>query len=538
MKRLQFQLKLLEPALLTAPGGDPNTDESVNYIPGSVLRGALAHKYRQANLPSDAFTRLFLDGTTRFFNGYLARKDVRMLPTPAHWRREKDPSSHDPKDSRKVHDLTKVNLTAQAGVGKPFMQIENSTVYTQGPQHEIAVHNARNREMGRAIRTQDDDTNRSALFRYHALAKGQTFVSYILVADQDVDAMQGLLTGEIWLGGSKSAGYGRTQITSVQINSANGWRELNIPIAEIPATEPFFVYLTSDAIIRDPQTGQHGAFLCEQLANLLPGHTLKTKKSYGRFDWVGGFNQYWGLPLPQTWSMLKGTMWLFISDQSITTADIQRIEQQGIGDRRAEGFGSLLILPQDAWPKVLHVPDKTSSKPKQSRAALDFPELSKTSEELLKAMNERIAMQQLDRRLMAAVNQMRTKGVSRLSNSQLARLQIKVWQEKEKPEQQFKRLRQYLRGTTERKAADDQFRKSRFQGRNFRDWLLDLAGNPAQVWQIIKLEKADWEEVDGKWQRPLLGKEPFPLDDKLAHEYAIRLITAVCDKVASERRNS
>ncbi|MCB9422748.1 MAG: hypothetical protein H6667_23310 [Ardenticatenaceae bacterium] len=528
MKLLQYQLELLEPALLTAPGGDPNTDESVDHIPGSVIRGALAHKYRQANMSQADFARLFLDGSTRFFNAYLAHEAERMLPTPAHWQRKKDPQTSDEKEERRVYDLTKQQLSARKSVGGPFMWISNETVYAQRPQHEVAVHNARNREMGRAI--PNDTTNRSALFRYRALAARQKFVGYILVKDADAAQMQSLLDGQIWLGGSRSAGYGRSQFTTTQTASTN--REIAQPRQVLKAGTPFWVYFTSDAILRDPESGQHGAYLQEQLADLLSGHTLQVLNSYGRFGWVGGFNLHWGLPLPQTWSMLKGSVWQMQSDQDISAADIERIEQRGIGARRAEGFGALLILPMDAWPQQLYTPPYQVSASKQSRSALKFPNLSADSAKMLQQMNERIVIGQLDRQLLAAVNHMNTRGLNRLSNSQVARLQMKAWQEAGKPSEQFKRFRQFIRGTSERKTADDQYRKCRIQGSDFRDWLTTLAGNPETVWELMGLQK-----IDGKWQRFLLGEKPFEFSTDLAHEYTIRLIAAICDKVAKDRRS-
>ncbi|MEZ4644800.1 MAG: hypothetical protein R3E31_19060 [Chloroflexota bacterium] len=133
MKLLQYQPELLEPALLTAPGGDPNTDESVDHIPGSVLRGALAHKYRQAKLSQADFARLFLDGSTRFLNAYLAHEGERMLPTPAHWQREKDPQEPDEKKERRVYDLTQHQLPARKPVGGPFMHVNNDIVRAATP---------------------------------------------------------------------------------------------------------------------------------------------------------------------------------------------------------------------------------------------------------------------------------------------------------------------------------------------------------------------------------------------------------------------
>jgi len=529
MKVISYQLDLLEPTLLTAPGGDPNTDESLDYVPGSVIRGALAHQYRRANLPDADFKRLFLNGNTRFLNAYLAYEDERMLPMPAHWRRKKDPEE----DEKRIYDLSQDAVKSPTSVGGPFMVVRDKLVYTKRPQHEVAVHNARNRDKGRAI--PNDPTNRSALFRYHALAAKQIFIGQILVEDKDADNLLSLLNGDISLGGSNTAGYGLTRISHAGERKADEMREKPDSYAEIPAEMPFFVYLTSDAIVRHPKTGQSGAYLVEVLTELLPGHKLKVVNPYGRMGWVGGFNTFWGLPLPQMWSLMKGTVWQMKSNQTVSAADVQRIEQRGIGDRRTEGFGALLLLPPKAWPDELFVPERPTVTVKQSRDTLEFPTLSGASAQMLAKMNRQVAQKELDRHLMAAVSGMKKRGI-RLSNSQLARLRLKARQEAGKPAQKFKRFRQYLNGTEVRKSVDDQFRKSRFQGQNFRKWLNNLTSRPELVWENMDLKRHGWEKSGGEWQRPLLGKDPFELTNEMAHQYVIRLIEAICEQRAAERR--
>ncbi|MCP4419884.1 MAG: hypothetical protein GY805_25000 [Chloroflexi bacterium] len=529
MKAISYQLDLLEPALLTAPGGDPNTDESLDYIPGSVMRGALAHQYRRANLPDADFKRLFLNGSTRFLNAYPAYEDERMLPMPAHWRRKKDAK----KDEKRIYNMSQDEVKTSTSVGGPFMVVKDKLVYAKRPQHEVAVHNARNRDKGRAI--PNDPTNRSALFRYHALAAQQSFLGQILVADKDAGRILSLLKGDLLLGGSNTAGYGLTQIVQAAELDPAKMREKQDAYAGIPAGTPLFVYLTSDAIVRHPDTGQPGAYLAETLAALLPGHKLEVLNSYGRMGWVGGFNVKWGLPLPQTWSLLKGSVWQMESDQTIAAADVEQIEQRGIGDRRTEGFGALLLLPQTAWPDKLHVSERLTTTIKQPRGALEFPDLSDLSTRLLEKMNRQVAQKELDRHLMATVSDMKKRSI-RLSNSQLARLRLKVRQEIGKPAEKFKRFRQYLNGTEVRKSVDDQFRKSRFQGQNFRKWLNNLASRPELVWENMDLKRYGWEKSGGEWQRPLLGKDPFRLTNEMAHQYAIRLIEAICEQTTAERR--
>lgn len=528
MTILTFQLTLQEPVLVTAPGGDPNTDESQAYIPGSAIRGALVARYLQNNGKDHFFSQLFLDGSTRFLNAYLEHQGTRLLPTPEHWRREKDPASGEDKDKRRVYDLSVHPLKAPTAVGGPFMAMDGDLVRTKRPSYQVAVHNARNREMGRAV--PDDETNRSALFRYHALAEGQNFIGYIVIDDMLVEKIRPLLNGTVLLGGSNTAGYGLTRIKEIPDIAT---RELSLPCIDIAAGEKFYIYLTSDTILRHRATGQPGSHLQEVLEKVL-GCNLEVDKRYGRTGWVGGFNTYWGLPLPQTWAMLKGTVWLVSSDKPISAQKIEKLELRGIGDRRAEGFGCLLLIPRPQWTADRYVPHLAQHTHKKERETLDFKTLTTKEQELLNDMNKRIARQELDRHLAVAVQNMNTASM-RLSNSQLSRIRLKVRQDR----RNLSAFIRYLDGTVQRKSADDQFRKSRVQvngqtHHNFREWLLTLAKQPGNVWLVLKLEEYGWQEAKG-WHRPLLGKEPYTLPSELAIEYTIRLVDAVCEQAQKRR---
>ena len=91
MKILTCRLELLEPLLATSLAGDPNSETTCDYLPGSMLRGALIARYAahinanpaSINTTDPEFARLFLDGSTRYLNGYKVEGNVRSQPTAA-----------------------------------------------------------------------------------------------------------------------------------------------------------------------------------------------------------------------------------------------------------------------------------------------------------------------------------------------------------------------------------------------------------------------------------------------------------------------
>ncbi len=96
-------------------------------------------------------------------------------------------------------------------------------------------------------------------------------------------------------------------------------------------------------------------------------------------------------------------------------------------------------------------------------------------------------------------------------------------------------FREYLLETKSRKSADDQFNKfavvaSGQPARNLRAWFLELAEHPPTVWDVIV--KPDWEP-------PELGTESFVFrsDRNITRHYAIRFISALCERLAKEMQS-
>lgn len=516
---ITYRIRLQEPGLLAAPGGDPNTEISHNYIPGGAIRGALVARYlqpvRHTASSSDQFVTLFLSGAVRYLNAYPARPD-RTLPASRAWATRKDKGDlvYDRTD---VDQKAKVEADLPKPFGKPFVS-QDSQSYP-AIEYEIAIHTARNREYGRAL---ENDTQ-SALFRYQALARDQEFAGVILFDEADavdVDMLYSLLKEQepLFLGGSHGAGYGLSQLTDA--TKVVDWREA--PSAGIKVGDTSFrLYLTSDAILTDPSTGGPATsiepFLPSELGEISVSESFATK------SWVGGFNAHWGLPLTQQWAFRMGSTWVITPESALSQAAVdalKALERRGIGQRTAEGFGRFLLAPD--WPTEAFEPTKTPLLSTQS-AKVEKPE---GSDGLLLQMNQRLVQSELDRLLAAKVNELAQKSHvrGRLSNSQLARIQLRI--RREITSENLGSFVAYLGGTKERKSADEQFRKYRVVGiGNFRDYLVKLAKNPASIWN---------EFVPESWQPPQIGQQSYDYraDEKLAREYTIKFISSMCRQLA------
>jgi len=90
MNGFTYTLTLLEPVLANSLGGEPNSANSLFYIPGGLVRGAAINSYSgKKDAGDDDFRRLFLDGSARFLNAYPLSENGRSLPTPLKYKKPK-----------------------------------------------------------------------------------------------------------------------------------------------------------------------------------------------------------------------------------------------------------------------------------------------------------------------------------------------------------------------------------------------------------------------------------------------------------------
>jgi len=86
---LPYRLALEAPAVLTAAGGDPNSAESLDHVPGGALRGAAARALGASPDPG-ALRELVLGEEVRYLNAYPVVEAQRALPVPVSLRPPKD----------------------------------------------------------------------------------------------------------------------------------------------------------------------------------------------------------------------------------------------------------------------------------------------------------------------------------------------------------------------------------------------------------------------------------------------------------------
>ncbi len=221
MKRLALDIELLEDCVFSARSATEGGHESLDRIPGAALLGAAAARL-YGELGGTAFTA-FHSGRLRFGDGLpLSKAGEVGYPMPRCWHHHKTDVIKEEIDGQEcllagriTNFLHPESLLNQEENAQP-KQLREGYITESGhwlkPKHDLRLKTAIEAATGRAAEGQ--------LFGYDALHRGQRFRAF-LEADDAVDAglfdkVAEALEGEVLLGRSRSAEYGRARIRRVE----------------------------------------------------------------------------------------------------------------------------------------------------------------------------------------------------------------------------------------------------------------------------------------------------------------------------------
>ncbi len=511
MKALKVTIQTEQPLLIPpSRPGDENSAVSLEYIPGSILRGVFIQHYalqkgqKALDASDPEFRRLFLDDSVRYLNAYpVDHREKRALPTPLSWRMRKDDRE---KNEFEIYDFAvewNDDLEQPTSVAQPFCVVSHDEVTFPAMKRVMHYHNVSFRRMRKA--KQD-----STVFRYEAIAPGEVFVAAVIADDdRDLAHLQKLWDKPaiIHLGKSRRAGYGTVRVSTEIVPDWGEYEAFAKPGNDIIMT------LLSDTILRDPETGQWTHDLGKVLGKAV-------KQRFIAASIVGGVNKKWGLPMLQSPALRAGSVFVFDAS-AFSDQEQEQLTRYGIGERRAEGFGRVAFGWQtsnmlNARPPIPH---PTSPSPVQ---------LSAKSAALARQMLRRMVQEELERRLLDALSVLEIDG--NISNAQLSRLRLAI--RRAQTEGAWKPMQDFLHEDNLKATARRQLERARVRPTNERliQWLgkavLIDQGSGRTTWSIWQ----DWfARKPFSFQLSNLRADDV-ITDAMKLEYTLRLIDALLHK--------
>jgi CRISPR-associated protein Csx10 len=354
---LTYRLKLNTPVVLATTGGDPSTVETRPYVSGGSILGAVASRWlaRRCADPSldTEFRRLFLDGSVRWLNAYPEGTDGgRLLLRPQSLvRRKGDTGEAFDKANPEFRKLVRAEPDTQ---WEPPAEEWFFVCFRDIEEEDGSAYELRGRQPALTARlhhTRDDrEAGRStdgAMFSYIALDAGERFVGHVLCEKEEDARIIGehLTAGPLALGRSRTATYGGwAEVEFLSQARGADWRE--VPTRQgLSEGEGGRIVVTllsdylgvSAAGMPDPRAleGEIGEALGIGTAEIPIARFLGTRL-------VGGYVSHWRMPRPTHPAVAAGSVLVYEGVQ-IDPEQVRALHWQGIGTRRAEGYGRVAV---------------------------------------------------------------------------------------------------------------------------------------------------------------------------------------------------
>jgi CRISPR-associated protein Csx10 len=380
MEHLQIEIEALSP--LAFPERKPGVQfrQSLGYVPGAVIYGALGARLKDHAEHANLFARI------RCQNAYPMHRDANIHDT---WVRPAPLTAIQPKgEDKRVRDalVERVCWEEQQPAallfdptddeGRPW-QAADGGFYTIRDKYGFQRRSVTQRVLtrvgiNRQRRTAEDARLYSPLVINEVTRDADTgycqptrFLGRVVVPCEYADDVQKELENITHLGGRQTTGLGCVYISVTRANvdsvadilrrittltdrfreQADIYTALGGKRWEIPSTSIFTVNLLSDAILLE-----QGWIPTQQLSpEALEAATdiqAKLVRTFTNTRIVGGWNVTWQRPKPTALATMMGSVFVFQAAQSLddeAAARLARLQWEGIGERRAEGYGQVVI---------------------------------------------------------------------------------------------------------------------------------------------------------------------------------------------------
>ncbi|MBN3927337.1 CRISPR-associated RAMP protein Csx10 [Nostoc sp. NMS4] len=394
MKKINLEIKALSPLAIgrQKPGG--NISEAETYIPGSVIRGAVASQIlKEANQEiqeGDDFHKLFLSENPAIFqNAYPAMIQRRTKPQlqvtvlPSTVLSSKTKPGFKSKLNYGVFDtlIDRFCADSYSHIYDPNCpgdggRVDTFTGFYSQIDGKYYSHSTSNRLLTRVgINRRRATSEERVLYSIEVLNESKEqkkqfviYTSVILVPDDLLDSLHTFIDNHqdnFRLGGSSSRGLGKVKITAKkqsdiksnvdsrihQFNQKlhtrwNEWGNIFGEVYKIPKNRIYFtVDLQADAILNENwrRTTVISEIMLQQLTGV-NDPSLQLYTAYSSYEYRSGWNSAWGLMKDVELVTNRGGVYLFSTEnKDLWLKPWEDLEIYGIGDRTSEGFGQVQI---------------------------------------------------------------------------------------------------------------------------------------------------------------------------------------------------
>ena len=297
-----------------------------DVLPGTVLLAALAG--RLSALDAAAFQSAVTAGDLRILPGYPMLDGIRTLPVPAVWY---GPKNGEGAPVNALHDEL---LGGYRRLSSPFFAgTDKPSALVKSVPRSVFTHNSVDDD-----RQRPDANAGGGVYVYEALTPGARFGAQLRVRGPFARILAGSLkdiSGPVRLGRAINAGYG-----AATLDMRPAQREPVVYVSDAQLT----IYFESDTILRS----EGGGFATDAGTVLraigAPPDTTEIAHANLSATRIGGWRRAWGAAAPDAVAVRAGSV-IALTSRPFALDRVRMLEREGVGERRAEGFGVVRIDP-------------------------------------------------------------------------------------------------------------------------------------------------------------------------------------------------
>ena len=340
MLYIRYILKNIEPLRIT----DNSTSQSgqmdtLTYIPGMTIRGAVISALAKKLEKSDStewkqLRRELFSDQVSYLNAYpikqikeIQSEEIELVPSPKGFYEDKKQSE----ETEMKNVLTKdISGLKRASLGR-YCYMSKEKIYFSN----VALDSDMRISMG----NKEQEKN---MFRGQYIARNQMFCGYIIVKKSELyDTIDSVLKQDtIVLGNGRSAGMGKCQIIKKEITQEFPYKQYNIQQAKEGSC---YLYLLSNTVMCK-ENGELTGIDIPTLEKQLGVEKLKIEVCTTSVLKNNGYNRIWDARLPEMLMYEMGSVFRLTYQGVLKKERAETILENGIGLRKNEGFGRVLIL--------------------------------------------------------------------------------------------------------------------------------------------------------------------------------------------------
>lgn len=337
---IRYRLHTDSPVLITdLARSKDNSYETRGYIPGSAIRGLIVGNLAKDKQDWFAIHRTeLLSDNIRFLAAVPVADERAGLPSIKGFYENKDES---------IFETVMQNGSFTPGLKRAkigsFCALEGDT---------LSYWSASTGGATRILRGKSDVDK--TMFQTRYIDKGQTFEGYIELDDPKMAEMiAAALPKTVWLGADRYEGFGKCSVVCCEVVEEPAWRREYGFRKQNEVTQELYLLAVSPFTMLN-EIGDPCGLSQRDLAEKMGVGSVVVSVCSTSMSEYGSYNRIWKGRNAAVRMYDRGSIFKLCCDRAPDLERLQKIEREGLGIRRAEGFGQVLFLKNELFEGIRH----------------------------------------------------------------------------------------------------------------------------------------------------------------------------------------